>query len=277
MKITKDTLPQIDSIELALENCEGYVIKNEDIIDIWFDEIPVRTSGSDDDEVHDGRLIISKNAFKLLSSFAYDEYEDGTTALDHDPESDYYFYDRIISCCDICQVYIHFKNGKKIWFYVDYDPVISEIHGNEIEYSNCPSAELDENGDLLILFGKSSHAFHRVDDDYFNAIDGLSEYLHKKPKGILTVKIETFGNEGNFCWSPTDGMYIEMRIKNREYRNKCLPLQFFDISKLYFDFDFKCIRAEEFYISPLQDGSLFVQFGTLCSFCCKKIKVFEGF
>lgn len=277
MNITKDILPLIDHITLALENCEDYEIKCEDILDIWFDEIKAGSAKSNNDISHDGRLVISKNAFKALSSFAYNKYADGTTALDHAPEEHYYFYNRITMCCDICQVHIYFKNCKNVWFFVDYDPLVSELSGSEIEYSNCPSAELNENGDLVILFGKSSHAFQRVDDDYYNFIEGLTEFLPKELKETLVVKIDEIGNEGNFCWSPTDGMYIEMRIQNRKCRNKHLPLQFFNVSELHFDFDFLNLSKEELYISTTISGKLFVQIGNKCNFYCEKIKVFEGF
>ena len=143
MNITKDVLPLIDHIELALENCEEYEIKAEDIIDIRFDEMQVSTVNSKYDTSHDGRLLISKNAFKVLSSFAHNKYADGTTGLDHAPEEQYYFHNRITMCCDICQVHVYFKNGKHVWFFVDYDPLVNELSGCEIEYSNCPSAELN--------------------------------------------------------------------------------------------------------------------------------------
>lgn len=275
MNITKEILKQIDHIEFGLENCDGYDIKPEDILDIWFDNFEY--DEDKDKYVHDGRIVLSKNMFKQLGQFAFDEYADGTTALDHDKEEDYYFYNRIMQCCDICQVHIVYKNGDRLWFFVDYDPIESEMHGYEIEYSNCPSAELDENGDMIILFGKSSHAFQRVDNEYYNAIEGLTDLLPQKVKDILIVKIEEIGNGGTCCWCPEGGLLVESRIKNKGYRNKLLPLSFFEVSELTFDFDLKNIGDEEFLISPTKDGRYFVQFGMLCNFYCSKIKVFEGF
>ncbi len=277
MKITKEMIPDIDRIELVLENCEEYEFKGEDIIDILFDDIRPSEYDSRDYTAHDGRLVLSKNTFNYLSSFAHAEYADGTTALDLDHEEYYYFYNRITRYCDVCQVHIYFKNGKKQWFFVEYDPIESGLLGYEIEHSNCHSAELDENGDMLLLFGKSSHTFHRIDNDYFNVVEGLKERLPKGINGILEIELETFGNGGSSCWAPDDGLYIEIRIQNKEYKNKWLPLQFFDVSKLLLDFDLKNMGGEELWISPTMDGRLFVQLWPKCHFYCKSIKVFEGF
>ena len=97
MQITKDMLPNIDRVCLALENCEDYNIKSEDIIDIWFDEQQPTPSNAwyDCSTSNDGRLVISKNAFKQLSSFAYNKFADGTTALDYEPEENFYLFNRL--------------------------------------------------------------------------------------------------------------------------------------------------------------------------------------
>lgn len=277
MEITKEMIPDIDHIKLTLENCEGYTFKGEDIIDIHFCDIRVSEYDSRYYTAHDGKLVLSKNTFKYLSSFAHDVFADGTTALDYDPEEYYHFYNRITKWCDVCQVHIYFKNGSRQWFFVEYDPIESGPLGYETECSNCPSAGLNENGDMLLLFGKSSRVFHRTDNDYFNVIEGLKERFPKGIKGTLEIELETFGNGGSACWAPDDGLYVELRIKNKGYKNKWLPLQFFDVSKLLFDFDLKNMGGEELLISPTMDGKLFVQIWPKCHFYCKRIKVFEGF
>lgn len=281
MNITKDILTEIDHIEFVLENCDGYSINPEDILDVWFDEIQFGAASYNENIVHDGRILLSKNIFKQLGDFAYCEYEDGTTALNHDPEEHFYFYNRIMACCDITQVHFYYKNGKKLWLFVDYDPIENEMSGCEVEYSNCPSAELDDNGDMLISFGKSSHAFKRVDNDYYNVIDGLKEFLPQALKGILNVKFESFGNVESGWWSSENGLFndlfVEIRIQNKEYKNKYLPLQFSNVSKLIFILDFKNDSGEDLWISPAMDGKLFVQFGGRCNFYCKSIKVFKDF
>ena len=277
MNITKETLSEIDYIDIALENCDSYSIKPENIVDILFDEFELDTGREKYSRSRNGRLVLSKNMFHQLSRDAFIEFADGTTALDHDPEEDYYFYNRITSWCDIVSIDIHYKNGKIFEFFVEYNPIINDLCGSDVEYSNCPSAEIDENGDMLILFGKSSHSPKRIDNDYFNVIEGLNELLPQKNIDTLWVVIETIGNDGVNCWSPDGGLYVEMRIKNKEYKNKCLPLEFFDVDKMAFCVDLKNMCEEDFNISPTADGRFFVQFGEICNFYCKRIKVFEGF
>ena len=100
MKITKGTLSEIDHIDLALENCDVYSIKSEDIVDILFDEFELDIGREKYNILRNGRIVLSKNMFHQLSRDAFMEFADGTTALDHDPEEDYYFYNRITSWCD---------------------------------------------------------------------------------------------------------------------------------------------------------------------------------
>lgn len=57
---------------------------------------------------------------------------------------------------------------------MEYDPIINCLCVCDVEYSNCPADEIDENGDMLILFGKLSRSPKRIDDNYYNLIEGLS-------------------------------------------------------------------------------------------------------
>ncbi len=288
MQITRDTLPQIDHITLSLEGGEDFVIDGKSIIDIWFDEIQVGATIYGHDIAHDGRLVLSKDTFKVLSSFADNEYndedkddvsqsfyfpEEAILESVHCPEEEYYFYNRITKWCDISAVYVYFKNGERVWFCVDYDPLENELLDYAVEYSNCASAELNEDGDMIILFGKSSHAFKRVDNDYYNVIEGLNEFLPQKIKETLIVKVENFENAGEYCCSPQGGLFIDLCIKNKAYKNKYLPLKFFNISELLFNLDFKYNDKERLLISPTISGKLLVQIGCICNFYCGKIEV----
>ncbi len=277
MKITKERLSLIDHISLILENCEVYDIKAEDILDIWFEEKQTDSSANKEIEVNDGRLLLSKNAFKLLSCFAYVEYENGTTALDHDNEEDYYLYNRIMECCDICHVEIYFKDGVKVEISAGYDPLECYMYDFIADNSNVPTAELNEDGNLLILFGKSSRAFKRTDNNYSELIKGIKEHLSKGVKGLLEVNLETFANSGNCCFCADDGLFVDFRIKNKEYKNKILTLVFDKVENLQFNFDLKNLGAEDFLASRISDGRIFVQIGILCNFYCSDIHVFEGF
>ncbi|MDE6605737.1 MAG: hypothetical protein K2K85_06960 [Clostridia bacterium] len=286
MQITKDTLLQIDRISLVLENCKVYDIKSKDIVDIWFNEIQTRKHkyyGLEYDyedeysyyqKVDNGRIVLSKNAFNKLSSFAYDIYTDETPALERDSEDVYYLSNRILGSrwCDICQIDIFFKDGTDINFYVDCDPIVDHKFDRELEYSNCPSAELDVNGDMLILFGKSSRTFHRIDNDYFNAIEGLEKFLHKRFNGEISVIIESIDNCVCCSYAKRE-LYMETIMQNKGYLNKHLPLKFSGVKEFTFDLDFNNKARKQFLISPTENGEYFVQFDCDCNFFCKKIEV----
>ncbi len=129
MRFDKSMLDQIRSVSLALENCEDFEIAADDILDFRTSEIRMGAGYNGENEVDDGCLVISKRAFKNLSSAATEEYADGTTGLDYDPEEVFYLYNRLIDYCDICQVYVKFKDGKDILFFVPYDPLESRKLG----------------------------------------------------------------------------------------------------------------------------------------------------
>lgn len=271
MTITKELIPQIKYIRLTLENCEEFDIQGEDILDIYFEDFHVTRYNKDIIKADNGRLALSKNCFKVLSSFVNSNKKNGEL------ESTDYFYSRIAMCCDVTWVTIFYKNGEKVSFIVEYNPLENDLWGCEIEYSNCPSAELDGNGDLLILFGKFSRAFRRTDNDYFNVIERLNVYLPKVIKGALKIELLTFGNGGPNCWNPDGGLFMEVAVLNKGHKCKYLPLVFSEVSNLEFNFAFGGQEVDELNVSTTQDGKLYVQVGDVCNFYCTHIEVFKGF
>lgn len=271
MKFGKGMIEEIESIELVLENCECYDIPASDVMDFWTDE--VKKGPGEYGHVDDGGLRISKNAFHLLSNMAKASYADGTTALDHEPEEIFYLSNRIIDCCDICQIEVKFKDGCKILFFVPYDPLESNLNGGEIDLSNCPSAELDENGDMLVLFGESSHAYRRVDNNYSELIIGIGDII-KKPLSELQVKIEKFINIDYDCRCPK--FFIEIELKNRGYSGKKVELVFEDVQKVNFEISFYN-EKRSIWMSRISTGEIYVEIENFCSFCCHAIKTYAAY
>ncbi len=227
MKFNKSALSQIEFISLELENCESYEIDGKDILDFQMSEIRMGAGDNGENEADDGRLTISKRALKNLSSFATQEYSDGTTGLDHDPEEIFYLYNRLINHCDICQIYVRFKDGGDILFFVPYDPLESSFSGVEVDLSNCPSAEFDENGDLLILFGASSHAYQRTDDNYFDLIVGLKDKIARPLAKPLEVRVTSLSNRRDGFLCPR--LFLDMRLANNGCSGKKMCLVFEDV------------------------------------------------
>lgn len=275
MKFEKSMLNQIEHVSIALENCEEFEIAADDILDFWTSEVRMGVGYNGENEIDDGCLVISKRAFKNLSSAASDEYADGTTALNYDPEEVFYLCNRLLNSCDICQIYVKFKDGKDILFFVPYDPLESDLCQGEIDLSNCPSAELDANGDLLILFGASSHAYRRTDNNYLDLAIGLREEIKQLPKEPWKIRLTTFSNKENDFRCPR--LFIDLCLTDNEYSDKKLSLVFEDVSGLYFDISLGEDEERRLWMSRISTGEIFVEIENFCVFRCHGVKTYANF
>ena len=274
MVIDQNSLKEIKNISLALENCECFDIEAKFILDIWFDKIHMGVGHNSENKAYDGRLLLSKDCLDLLSSEAYEKYADGTTGLDNFDIDSLKFRNRLLNYCDITQVYIDFNDGSKTWFFVPYDPLEEEMHGCEIDLSNCPSAELDENGDVLILFGKSSHSYKRTDNNYEDLILGFTDEIPNKIKKPLKVKIVEISNiESDYCCSR---LFVKVCIQDKAYRDKYLKLVFEDVKNLSLEINSDVLqKVTEFTSSRISTGGIFVEFVFGLHFYCQCIKTYS--
>lgn len=275
MKFDKTMSDQIEFISLALENCENLEVFGDDILDFWTSEIRMGVGSYGENEADDGGIVISKRAFKNMSSAATEEYEDGTRGLDYDPEEVFYLYNRLMKCCDICQIFVKLKDGGELLFSVPYDPLESDLCGNEIDLSNCPSAELDANGDLSIFFGASSHTYQRTDNNYFDLVIGLKDEIKHKLNGPLQIWIDTFSNTKSDYRCPR--LFIGMRIANHGYSGKKMNLVFEDIKNVTYDISFGEEEKRHLWMSRISNGEIFVEIEGFCTFYCQGIKTYSHF
>lgn len=274
MKIGTNDLKDIKYISLILENCEAFDIDTKYILDILFDDIHTDVGHGRDNEVYDGRLVLSKDCLDLLSDIADLKSDDGTKGIDTYDIDPLKLRNRLLNYCDITQVHIHFNDGTKIRFSVPYDPLEEEMHGNEIDLSNCPSAELDENDNVLILFGKSSHSYKRVDNNYADLIIGFDEEFPDRIKKTLKVRLQWISNIESYDFCPR--LFVDMYVRNKAYRNQYLKLVFEDIKRvsinLYPKLLKKTVRMKS---SRISSGDIFVEFGKQIHFYCQCIKTYE--
>ncbi len=276
MRIDMNSLKDIKYISFALENCEGFDIEAKHILDIWFDEIHKGVGPNKEDEVYDGRLVLSKECLDMLSDIAKEKYEDGTTGLDVYDIDSLKLRNRLLNCCDITQVHIYFNDGSRIWFFVPYDPLEEEMHGSEIDLSNCSSAELDENGNVLILFGKSSHSYNRVDNNYEDLIIGFKDEIPNKINKPLKVKIEEISNTESDYRCPR--LFVDVRVQDKAYRNKYLRLVFADVKDLSLQINPDTLyETLELVASRISTGDIFVEFGSELNFYCQCIKTYSDY
>lgn len=274
MIIDKSSLKNIEKISLGLENCESFDIESKYIVDIWFDEIDMGVGTNKVNRAYDGRLVLSKNCLDLLSDVAYEQYADGTTGLELFGEDSLKLRNRFADYCDITQVHLFFNDGSKIWFFVPYHTLEEEIHGSEIDMSNCPSAEYDADGNMLILFGKSSHSYKRTDNNYQDLILGFKGVVPDNIKKPLNVKIDKISNVGDNCFCPR--IFVTVSLQDKACRNKYLKLVFEDVKNISAEIYPKMLRETiELKASRISTGDIFVEFGNQLHFYCQCIKTYE--
>lgn len=274
MTIDSNIIKDIKYISLALENCECFDIDAKYILDIRFDKIRMGIGRDRNNKIYDGRLVLSHDCLDSLSSFADLEFADGTKGLDVYDKESLKLRNRIINYCDITQIYFYFNDGSKLWFFVPYDPLEDAMHGIEIDLSNCPSAELDEKGNVLLLFGKSSHSYRRVDNNYEDLILGFKNEITDHIKKPLKVKVEEISNIE--CDSCCPRLFVDMRLQGKEYRDKRLHLVIEDFSNLRIEINSKVLQSTlEFTVSRISTGDIFVEFGSQLHLLCQCLKTYN--
>ncbi|MBQ8749419.1 MAG: hypothetical protein IJZ29_03015 [Clostridia bacterium] len=271
-RITNNDLNDIKNITLKLKNGDAFHIAVNDILAINFDNIEDTGDGCyccgsyNKTMADDGMIIVSKNAFKHLGEISKCQLADGTTLLDNYPIESFYFYERVKDCCDICEIAVEFKVGNNLLFRVPFKPLEEYIHGYEVELSNCPSCELTENGDLLILFGKSSKSYKRIDNNYNDLIFGLHESIKQPVNDILEIKVNSISKDYGKFFSE---ICLNCQVLNDGFDNVNLELHFLNVSKVAFE---TTSYEEQFkqglLMSKMGNNRIFVQIGNFFTFQC---------
>ena len=262
MKINKDSLKEIKYISLGLENCEDFDIPTKYIVDINFEY----GKSGDSFKTNDGFIEISSQALKILSSYGIDDYKNNRIT----DVIDYYLGTRFIGYCNLCVLSIAKNNDEILNVYVPYEPLNKCIHDDEIELTNCPSAEILDNGNLLVLFGKSSKMPTRIDNNYKDLIlgwDNISE-VKKENFDVIRCKIINFSNlDSDTC------PRISVTFKSKK---KQFTLIFEDYTKLLFDLYPKYNNYFNLKMSRMLDGKIHVGFdGCEVDFYCVAIKEYD--
>lgn len=275
MKFDKNMLDKLEYVDLVLENCECFRIEAGDVLDFWTSEINMDKESNGVHYADDGGMIISKNAFRNLSSFVTQPDEGEAAPSDYDPKESYYLYNRIMDCCcDICQIEVKVKGENGVLFYVPYDPLENLMTGAEIDHSNCPSAELNENGDMLILFGKSSHSYRRTDNNYSDLIIGLSDIIKEPIDDELQVEIKEFSSNDFPGRCPR--LFVEVVLKNAKCSDKIVELVFEDVTKPQYEVRFSR-KKRRLLMSRISSDEIYVEFEDFVAFYCTAIKTYKEY
>lgn len=266
MRFSKDDLPAGSGIELVLENCDVFCFPAEDVLELRLKAAKSKNGFL----IEDGCLVLAARAAETLSLDALRVQKEGM-----EPAKDDRFDARMALCCDICTLEICREREKKILF-TGYDPVVDLSEMREMEYSNCPSFEAGEAGELILRFGASSRAPKRTDNDYSGCIEGFSEHFPKLKK-VLRVKVQSVlcNGAGDLPFSHEGGLAVLARIRNKRYKGSRADLLFYEVTGLKFTLFDGWGKDTEMTISPMQDGRLFVQFGGELNFFCTRIALWK--
>lgn len=248
-QINKTTIDQIKQITIVAENCESFAVPASLILDADFLILDKRNK-SDDYRTQSGYIKLANEAADIPEGENVDDTDRHTLG------------ERLLGYCDVTAVNIMFKDGTSYYTYLPYDPLEESMHGSEIELSNCPSLEFDENNDLLLLFGDKSKQFKRVDNNYSDLILGWQKEFGNFAPDIIKGRLyglNTFGNDYN--------RKFDITFKSCNVPGKTLHLRFFNVTDCDLNISFDQSYLD-LCMSRTSNGKIYVDiFGTLTFFC----------
>jgi hypothetical protein len=284
--IDKAFLKNLKQFSIVFENCESFDIDGEKLTDIYLE---AALADEYENQAHyktdDGKIEIDSSAAHTLSSFYYDyldlEKENTDIFGEHTAESDDYLSERIrhgtAGGCDICAVYFEMNDGAYFSVYLPYNP-LEDTHGFGIELSNCPSVEVKENGNILLLFGKSSKAAKRTDNNFADLIIGWKDFYPKKKKPPKAFKVCMNGIQNLERTGRVPRLFIRFYLLNKQFDYDYLELVFEDYDCLSFDLHSFAFERCEFEMSKLLNGRIFVKSDRFdLSFECACIREYDNY
>lgn len=190
--IDRDYLKRYSSLKIVFENCDVYEIAADDITDIYCE---AQSTNRKNEYFSDkGFIKIAATASDTAECSVLQEYETDTL-------HSYCLKARLEmckGCADVTSFSLIGKSGRTINIQMQYDPLEDIIHGNEIEFSNCPSYGVDSYGNIFIAFGESSKQPKRIDNDYAKLIVGWKDAFGEYEPAVLKARITSlnmFGGE----------------------------------------------------------------------------------
>ena len=265
--VNRELLRRYKTLLVVLENCDAYEIDVDDVLDIY---CVAKQIGKQKNEyrTNDGYIKIAARASQTIECFVSRNHEIGT-------EWDHRLQERLEMCgggADMTSFSLRDNKKCDIDIYVPYNPLEDIMHGSEIELSNCPSFEIDNEGNMIIAFGERSKQPKRKDNNYAELIDGWKDAFGDFEPKILKVKPEslsTFGNtQTNFSFW--------FKVCNKNSKKDFAELVFINCKNLSVEMFFTKKRNCEIVMSKMADGEIYVGLNGLgIDFICSSIQEYE--
>lgn len=269
MIFDKYYLQNFKTLNVVFDEYGKFKIPVEEIAEIRCDAADGPYKKTDYIRILDGYIKISPKGAEVLEE-NYDKKQcHFDEAYSEQTEEYYILKNRIERYCDIVAFYLERENGEEIKFSLPYDPLIESIDVIEIELSNCPSAEIDEDGFITIGIGKSSKSPKRVDNNYDELIVGWKDLFKNFKPDILEAEIFWIMD----CYEDNkQGLFVELKLLNKKVKHKPLQLIFSDCSNIHFSIYPSNGYKIELNMARLANGNIFVDFvGYGLTFECKEI------
>lgn len=265
--IDKNFLKEYKSLLIVLENCDVYEISTEDILDVY-----CKAKSADDKKnrysTDEGFIKISARASKTKESFVRSSNE-------MEGEWDHCLKERLEMCdggADVTSFSLKKDKKQDIDIYLPYDPLVSILSGGEIELSNCPSYEVDNDGNMIIAFGSRSKQPRRKDNNYSELIVGWRKAFGAYQPKTLKVKakeLSTFG-EGK------TNLSFSFKICDKATNKDFAELVFIDCKDIAIETSFPRSGDCIVVMSKMTDGRIYVGFhGLGIDFICTSVIEYE--
>lgn len=259
MIINKQYLNQFKTLDLYFNSDWEFKIPVEEIAEIYCENTGDEFETGQECFAWDGYIKITPKGGAVLSEETIEPNESCSLKA------------RVVDYFDLTSFALATQHGLKEEYGLPYDPLIESLHGSEVELSNCPSAEIDENGYILIGFGAHSKSPKRKDNNFEELIEGWKNSFGDYAPDVLKVKLNCLSNftENDF----TDGLLFDFDILNKRAKHKSLFLICADCSKLAFKIH-PHAGTMELNLSRLENGNIFVDLvGYDFTFECKSVRI----
>ena len=261
--IDKKFLKDCKTLLIVLENCDAYEISVMDILDIYC-EVTLMGKKGKLYRTDDGFIKIAARASETVESWVLREKEMGT-------EWDHRLRERLEmcgGCADVTSFSLKDKQNREMDIYVPYNPLEDIMHGSEIELSNCPSLEIDEEGNMIIAFGKSSKQPKRKDNNYNELITGWKQAFGDYLPKVLRVQVDSFSNFGN----KQTNFSFHFNILDRNCKKKFAEFVFMGCKSMRMEMFFPEKGDCEVVMSKMADGRIYIGFDGLgIDFICDSV------
>ena len=265
--INKEFLSGYKTLSIGFENCDDYKIDVADIVDVYC-EVERIDGGRNEYRTRDGFIKISARASDVVETSVLQNEWVGT-------EWDCRLKERLEACgggVDMPSFSLKDEEKRSIHIYVPYNPLEDVLRGNEIELSNCPSLEIDDDGNMVVAFGMSSKQPTRKDNNYAELVAGWKEAFGENEPEVLKAVVNSLLTFGDGQMNLSLGVALRDKLGGKD----CVEFVFMDCQNVDMEMFFPESGECEIVMSKMMDGRIYVGFyGLHISFTCASVLEYE--